>query len=307
MPQPQSVQFLSLDKTEDQLIVITFVVVLLSFYFGLQPGTLFMMLWAGCGALSLLCIYFAFPNTWSYGLLLYVAYATSSFGVILIFFWYDKVKLFGGSIPILVGSFLIGSAFYMIFHIVQHIKKARDAMALKGNYLPLGFWSIGCALFIVFSVLSIIGWALWVNSDGGEIQLYLALEPLIALLLVYILWLPDRGIDWDIEQLPESPATRFLMDKSKVLKKKVAKVKNVCPECGSKLKREKKTCPSCNNVQTFGWCVTSEAYVLPCSHCGNMTLFGKDKCHVCEKALDDSVECSSCKKAFPVKEWIAQT
>ena len=306
MPQPQSVQFLSLDKTEDQLVVITFVVVLLSFYFGLQPGSLFVMLWAGCGILALLCIYFAFPHMWSYGLLLYAAYAILAFGVILIFFWFDKVRFIGVSIPILVGIFFIASAFYMAFHIVQYVKKTRDVMASKGNYLPLGFWSISCALFVAFSILSITGWALWVNSGGGEIQLYLALEPLIALLLVYILWLPDRNIDWSSEHLPESPVKRVIAGKSKVLKEKVTKVRKVCPECGSKLKKERKSCPSCDNTQTFGWCVLSEAYVLPCPHCGSMALYGKEKCDKCGKTLSDSIACNSCKKTFPIKEWVAQ-
>ncbi|UCE36320.1 MAG: hypothetical protein JSW00_12390 [Thermoplasmata archaeon] len=299
--------FLSLDKTEDQLVIATFVCVLLSLYFGLQPGLISAVLWAALGGGALLCIYFAFPNTWPYSFLLYACYGISAFGVILLFFWYDYLNVFGISLPILIGIFFIIAAFYMAFHIVQSVKKTRDTVAQKEEYLPLGFWSISVMFFMAFSVLSIISWSLWVDSGGGEIQFYMVLEPIIAFLLVYILWLPDRSLNWTVEDLPESPATKFIFDKSKVLKKKVAKVRNMCPECGTKLKVEKKSCPSCNNIQNFGWCVTSEAYVLPCTHCGSMALYGKEKCDACEKELTDGVECKSCGETFPLKEWAART
>lgn len=305
MAKLESVGFPSLNKTEDQLVLAAFVCVLLSFYFGLQPGLLFAVLWAATGIGALICIYFAFPNMWPYGVLLYGAYAVSAFGIILIRFWTDAVNFFGISIPLMIGIFFIAAAFYMAFHTVKYVKKARDSSAKKGNYLPLGFWSIGVMLFPLISVLSILSWSFWVNS--GEIQFYLILEPLIAILLVYILWLPDRSINWSAQHPLESRATRFIADRSKILKEKVTKVGKVCPECGSKLKIEKKICPSCGNAQTFGWCLTSEAYVLPCSNCGKMALYGKKKCDECGRELSDSVSCSSCNKAFLIKEWAAQT
>ncbi len=307
MDEDESVGFLSLDKTEDQLVIATFFCVLLSFYFGLQPGLLNAVLWAAIGGGAVLCIYFAFPNMWPYSLLLYASYGISAFGIILLFFWNDSFKISEISIPIIIGVFLIGAAGFIAFHIVQSIKKVRDAVSKEDRYVPLGFWSISVFLFVIFSVLSILGWAIWVNSDGGEIQLYFVLEPLIAFLLVYILWLPDRGLDWSIKDLPESPATKYITKKSKVIKGKVAKVRNVCPECGLKLKVEKKACPSCENTQNFGWCVKSEAYVLPCSNCGEMALYGKEKCGVCSEALSDKITCNACEKAFPVKEWITRT
>jgi hypothetical protein len=307
MEEQKSPQFLSLDKTEDQLVVATFLLVMASFYFGLQGNILFALLWAGCGIGAIICIYLAFPNMWPYALLLYASYGILTFALIFMIFWYDSVTFSGISIPIMVGIFLLAAAFYLAFHVVQHIKKARDAMAAQEKYLPLGFWIISVMLFIVFSVLSILGWALWANSGGGELLIYLVFEPVIAILLVYILWLPDRNINWAIEELPKSPATEFIEDKSRVLKVKVARVRNECPECGLKLKREKKACPSCDNIQTFGWCVRSEGYVLPCSHCSNMTLYGRGKCIKCEKELSDSIVCNSCSKSFPIREWVAQT
>ena len=69
----------------------------------------------------------------------------------------------------------------------------------------------------------------------------------------------------------------------------------------------KKVCPSCNSTKNFGWCVKSEAYVLPCSNCGSMALYGKETCDKCSKVLSDSVVCNNCNEAFPVKEWMAQT
>ncbi|MEE9152052.1 MAG: hypothetical protein V3U20_09510 [Thermoplasmata archaeon] len=304
MAEQEGVGFLSLDKREDQLVLAVFVLVLLSFYFGLQPGLLFAVIWAGTGTGALVCIYFALPNMWSYSVLLYAIYGISAFGVVLIRFWTDALDFFGISIPVLVGIFFIVAAFYIAFYIVNQIKKTRDASAKKETYLLLGFWSVSVILFFVFSVISIFSWSLWV--DSGELQFYLILEPLLAILLVYILWLPDRNIDWSVEHLPKSPATRFISDKSKVLKKRMMKARNVCPECGSKLKLEKKACPSCDNTQTFGWCVTSEAYVLPCSSCGEMALYGKEKCDKCDKVLSDSIVCNSCKKAFGVKEWVVK-
>ena len=305
MAKQESVEFLSLNKTEDQLVLVAFVCILFSFIFGLQEGLLFEILWAAVGCGALICIYFAFPNMWTYGLLLYAAYVISAFGIILIIFWMGALSLIGISVPTLLGIFFIISAFYMAFHTIKYVKRARDAQVKEGNYLSLGFWSIGVMLFVAFSILSILSWALWVNT--GQLQFYFIFEPLLAFLLVYILWLPDRNIDWSIEQIPESPATKFIADRSKILKEKMTKVKRVCPECGSKLKIEKKKCPSCEYSQTFGWCVTSEAYVLPCSKCGEMALYGKKKCNKCGKALSDSVQCNSCKKSYPIKEWIAQS
>jgi predicted amidophosphoribosyltransferase len=135
----------------------------------------------------------------------------------------------------------------------------------------------------------------------------MVLEPLIAFLLVYILYIPERSLDWTMEDLPESPATKFISDKTKDLKKKVPKLRTVCPECGTKLKIEKKVCPSCISTQNFGWCVKSEAYVLPCANCGSMALFGKETCDRCSKELSDSVACNNCNEAIPVREWMAQT
>lgn len=300
----EGVEFLSLDKTEDRLLLIAFACLILSLYLGLMPGLIFVILWAATGIGALICIYFAFPNMWPYCLLLYAAYAISAFGVILLVFWYDVIKFFGISIPVMIGIFFIASAFYIAYYIVKNVKKTRDIFAAKRNYLPLGFWSISVMLFPLFSILSIFSWSNWV--DSGELQFYLILEPLIAILLIYILWLPDRNIDWSLEHLPEPPVKKLITKKSKAIKEKVTKIKNICPECGSKLKIERKSCPSCNNAQTFGWCTTSEAYVLPCPHCGSMAMYGKDKCGKCGKSLTDNITCNSCKKAFTIKEWVAQ-
>ncbi|UCE73602.1 MAG: hypothetical protein JSV56_11330 [Methanomassiliicoccales archaeon] len=307
MARLEGVEFLSLDKTEDQLVLVVFACLIISFFFGLQPGGLYAILWAATGLAALICIYFAFPHMWQSGLLLYASYGISAFGVIFIVFWYDLVMLFGISIPLLIGFFFIASAFYIAFHIIQNIKKVRDASVKKDGYPTLGFWSIGVFSFVIFSILSILGWALWADSGGGGIRFYQIFEPVIAFLLVYTLWLPDRNIDWSGEKLPESTAAKFITDKSKAIRKKVVMTKKICPECGSKLRIEKKICPSCNNTQKFGWCVTSEAYVLPCTKCGSMSLYGKEKCSQCQNQLFDKVVCSACQKAFPIKEWIVET
>ncbi|UCG67953.1 MAG: hypothetical protein JSV09_08895 [Thermoplasmata archaeon] len=305
MAKQETVGFPSLEKTEDQIVLAAFVSIFLSLYFGLQSWTFSEVLWAGTGIAAFVCIYFAFPNMWPYGILLYAIYGICAFGVILLVFWYDAVEFIGISLSILVGIFLIASSFYIVFFIIKQVKNTRDLSSTKENYLPLGFWSISVILFAVLSILSILSWSLWVNS--GQLQFYILLESLIAFLLIYILWIPERNIDWSEKSLPQSPATKFISGKSKALKEKVLKVKNVCPECGSKLKLEKKTCPSCNNLQTFGWCVTSEAYVLPCSHCQEMALYGKENCDKCGKALSDNVVCNKCKSTFLIKEWVAQT
>jgi hypothetical protein len=307
METDEGLRFLSLDKTEDQLVLAAFVCLLVSLISGMQPGLIPAVLWAGFGVGALVCFYFAFPNMWPYSILLYASYGILTFGVILIAFWYDALNTYGISIPIVLGIFFIIAAFYMAFHIVQSVKKTRDMVAKSGEYIPLGFWSIGVMLFWGFSLLSVFSWSLWVDSGGGEIQIYMVLEPLIAFLLVYILYVPERSLDWTMEDLPESPATKFISDKTKNLRKKVPKMRTVCPECGTKLKIEKKVCPSCNSTQNFGWCVKSEAYVLPCANCGSMALYGKETCDKCSKELADNVVCNNCSESFPVKEWIAQT
>jgi hypothetical protein len=307
MAEQENVKFLSLNKKEDQFIVAVFLCLMLSFIFGLQPGTTYAILWAGLGVAALFFIYFAFPNTWTYAPLLFAIYAISAFGVIIIFHWGDRLLVSGLSIAILAGVFFFASAIYMEFHIIQSIKKARDAQSKRDKYVPLGFWSISVIMFAGFSFLSIIGWAYSVNSGGSGLQLYLVLEPIIAFLLIYILWLPDRNIDWSIKDLPKSPVANFISMQTDIVKHKVIKMKNVCPECGLKLKVEKKICPSCGNSQVFGWCVRSEAHVIPCTNCGAMSLFGKEKCESCGKRLTGRVSCNSCKKEFHVKEWTAKT
>lgn len=307
MEKEEGLGFLSLEKTEDQLVVAAFVCVLISLYFGMQSGLISAGLWAAFGIGALVCIYFAFPNMWPYSILLYTSYGILTFGVILAAFWYDAFTTFGISIPIILGIFFVLTAFYLAFHIVQSVKRTRDTVAKSGDYLPLGFWSIGVILFWGLSLASILSWSLWINSGGNEILIYTVFEPIIAFLLVYILFLPDRNLDWTQEGLPESPATKFISDKAMTLKKKVPKLRNQCPECGTKLKIEKKVCPSCSGSQNFGWCVKSEAYVLPCANCGNMALYGKETCSKCSKELSESVKCNSCNEAFPVKQWIAST
>ena len=87
MAQPTRVQFLSLDKSEDQLVVAVFACVVLSFFFGLQAGLLPFVLWIALGIAALICIYFAFPHMWPYALLLYACYGISAFSIVLIVFW----------------------------------------------------------------------------------------------------------------------------------------------------------------------------------------------------------------------------
>jgi hypothetical protein len=307
MVEQENFKFLSLNKREDQFIVAVFLCILLSFIFGLQPGVTYAVLWVALGVAAFIFIYFAFPNTWTYAPLLYAIYAISAFGVIIIYHWSDRISFSGISIAIPVGIFFFAAAIYMEFHIIQSIKTARDAQIKKDNYVPLGFWSISVMLFAGFSFLSIIGWAISANSNGSGLQIYLVFEPIIAFLLIYILWLPDRNIDWSIENIPKSPATQFISLKTEVVKQKVKRMKNVCPECGLKLKVEKKICPSCGSTQTLGWCVRSEAHVLPCINCGTLSLFGKEKCPSCGKVLSGTIKCNSCQDESPVKEWAAKT
>jgi hypothetical protein len=300
-------ELLSLNKIEDQLVIAVFICFLLSMIFGLQPGEINSALWAAFGLAAFACIYFAFPNTWTYGILLYGIYAILAFGIIIIFHWGDQFLISGLSIPILAGLFFFGAAIFMSFHIIQSIKKVRDVQIKKDNYLALGFWSISVMLFAFFSFFSILGWSLYVRNGGNWILIYYAMEPAIAFLLVYILWLPDRNINWTQKELPQSPATKFIAIKTQVVKDKVTRTKNICPECGMKLKIEKKTCPSCGNTQNFGWCVRSEAYAMACANCGKMALLGKEKCDECGKGLQDTITCNSCKKGSPVKDWTAST
>jgi hypothetical protein len=307
MERQRRIDFLSLKRTEDQFILGLLACLVLSFVFGLIEGTLYVILWAILGFVALVLIFFAFPFMWKFGVLLYAIYGICAFGVVLIVFWRDEFMLFGASVPILAGFFFFAAAGYMAFYIVQRIKKGRDANLKSGNYLPLGFWSMGVMLFPGLSVLSILGWALWANSIGFGIIIYQFIEPLVIILLIYILWLPDRNIDWTVEAPPKSPAAQFIAQRTQIVKQRVSKIRNVCPECGTKLKVEKKACPSCGNTQVFGWCVKSEAYVLPCANCGTMSLYGKDKCENCGEALKNTIACNSCKKEFPVKDWAAET
>jgi hypothetical protein len=303
MDQPNKVQFLSLDKTEDQLVVAVFACVLLSFFFGLQDGLIPLVLWVALGAAALICIYFAFPHMWPYAMLLYACYGISAFSIVLIVFWYDALSINDVSLTVLLGAFLIFAAFYMAYHMINYIKKARDTLTEEDNYIPLGFWSLAVMLFVAISILSIISWSFWANENHSAIQAYVVFEPLLGLMLIYILWLPDRALDWSKKPVPESPATRFIVDKSKVITGSFTKSKTICPECGNNLRMEKKQCPSCSNPQTFGWCSTSETFVLPCAHCGTMNLYGKENCTKCKKRLSTGILCNKCDNASSLRDW----
>lgn len=314
MQEARRSRILSLDETEDQLAIGVFLCIIASLIFGLQPGPINAALWVLLGIIAFILIFFAFPNTWTYGVLLYSIYAISAFGVILLYHWAESFLIGGLSLSILVGLFFFIAAGYMTFHIIQSIKKTRDAQVQKDHYIPLGFWSIGVMLFTLFSFLSILSWCIYTTSGGPWIQMYIGFESTIALLLVYILWIPDRNIDWTQEKLPQSPMAQFIstktqvvMDSTQVVKDKVVRTKNICPECGMKLKIEKKTCPYCSNNQSFGWCVRSETYALSCANCGKMALLGRDKCPECGKILTEKVTCNSCKKESPIKDWAPVT
>ena len=98
-------RFLSLDKTEDQLVVGVYACILLSFFFGLQDGMIPLALWVLLGVAALICMYWAFPHMWPYALLLYACYGISAFSVILIAFWNDALKIWDISITMLLGIF----------------------------------------------------------------------------------------------------------------------------------------------------------------------------------------------------------
>jgi hypothetical protein len=307
-------RLLTLDKTEDQLAIGVLICIIASLIFGLQSGELNAALWAVFGVVALVLIFFAFPNTWTYGVLLYAVYAITAFGVILLYHWGDSILYGGFSLSLPAGAFFFMAAGYITFHIIQSIKVTRDFHSKTHEYLPLGFWSIGVVLFMFFSFLAILSWSISIQNGGPWIPLYIFFEAGVAFLVVYILWLPDRNIDWTQKELPQSPAAQFIstktqvvMDKTKEVKDKVARTKNLCPECGMILKLEKKNCPSCGNTQSFGWCVRSEAYALPCANCGKMSLLGTEKCPECQKALRNWITCNSCNVESPVKDWAPVT
>jgi hypothetical protein len=303
-------RLLTLDKTEDQLAIGVLICIIASLTFGLQQGELYIALWAIFGSMALILIFFAFPNTWTYGILLYAIYAITAFGVILLYHWGDSILYGGFSLSLPAGVFFFMASGYMTFHIIQSIKVTRDFHSKTHEYVPLGFWSIGVMLFTFFSFTSVLSWSVSTGSNGIWIPLYIFFEIAIAFLVVYILWIPDRNIDWTQKELPRSPAAQFIstktqivMDKTKEVKDMVVRTKNLCPECGMILKLEKKACPSCGITQKFGWCVRSEAYALPCSNCGKMSLLGTEKCPECQKALRNWITCNSCNLESPVKDW----
>jgi hypothetical protein len=296
-------------ERKNQFALGAFLFFLISLTLGLQNGLIFTILWLTTGILAFLCIYFGFPNMWAYGVLIYVIYLFSAFGTILLIFWRDYTLLEDFSLAIAGGIILLILAFYVSVHIIGQIKKIRD-ITIKEKYVPLGFWSVGVISFPFLPMISMWLWSLWAEGNEAWLVIYIVIEIIIAMVLVYLLWIPDRNLNWNIEYLPKSRATRMIEEKSKVfvrkpkaLTKKVMKPRKMCPECGLKLKIEMKTCPSCNTKQSFGWCIKSEAYAIPCLNCGTLNLFGKDKCSKCEEPLVDEVTCKSCKKNIKLRDW----
>jgi hypothetical protein len=296
-------------ERKNQFAVGTFIFILISLFLGLQNGLIFTILWLATGILALLCIYFGFPNMWAYGVLIYVVYLLSAFGMILLIFWRDYTLMENFSLAIAGGIILLIVAFYVSVHIIGQVKKIRD-ITIKEKYIPLGFWSLGVISFPFLPIISIWFWSLW--AEGHEVWLasYVVVEIIISMLLIYLLWIPDRNLNWNVEFLPKSRATRIIEEKTKILAKKpktltkkVMRPRRACPECGLKLKLEKKTCPICNNVQSFGWCIKSEVYAIPCLNCGALNILGKEKCSKCKEPLIDEVKCKSCKENVKLRDW----
>jgi len=236
---------------------------LLSLYSGLLGTLLGRVLWILFGALALGCVYKAFHNVWKYGLWLIGIYVFSGTGGYLLTY-HDTMHLAGGLVCELISIFIFLS---LIYRIIDMRKKARDKH-------PLGLWFLSLLIFFVFANISLSDFSYWL-MNRTPLYVYTFSEIIIVCSGVYALWVPQAKIS----------------------------VSNLCPVCGCELKADKRSCPSCNETETFFWCGKGEHHVIMCPYCNKLTGYG-EKCIHCKRMLKKKVKCRSCGKECALNEWI---
>ena len=288
-----------LRSRRNQYAVVAFVLMLTTIGIGTTSSDVTTIAWAGFGFAALVFMALAFPRFWKNAIWLAAIYVISVLGVISLVVW-DARILQDTHIFFFLGLFLLAVALYLNLALIARVKLRRDSMGIE-NYIPLGIWSMGVLLFFGLSLASGALWIYW--AQGGSLIPYIAIETLMAMVIIGIMWIPDRTLDWDIEQAPAIRTEGGVLSKSRAGSGDTRKGRNVCPACGLDVKVERKACPSCGENQNFGWCPVSEIFVLPCSQCKTLNTYGNKACSTCKEPLEMEIACPECGKEHKLDEW----
>lgn len=294
---------MSLD-VRDQLALATLACALMSLAMGMLPDSLApaayrTATWLLFALFALMCAYLAFPHMWPYALWLAGVYAGAALGLTLIAGRADELL---GSRPaaIAIGALLELAALTLVYNLLLRVRTAR---AVLGSTSPLGIWLLAALGFFALSNLAGAGWLAWsAGGSGAALAVYAASEALLALLLVYICWAPERLV-WQARrtahittvEAPARPLVRRLVGRKETALRS-------CPACGAPLRSLSLRCPSCEAGATAGWCAAHESFLAPCPSCGAPTLSHERSCIKCGAPFP-GLMCPSCGKASPVREW----
>ncbi len=290
-----------------------FLMLFLSLLFSMGDGLISFFGWLSLGAMGFMMLYRRLERYFFLVLWLSITYILIAIGSLIAFSMYKEsgnffLLILGYSI--LMGSFL--STGYMWYF----MKERRNLIALEGEYVPMGFYSI--VLFFFFfipSFFAVIGWIRWADGTMGSPWLFKALYFFAELILIpsmiylsgypedrfkapHIEFITDGGIFRNV--LPKLLSGKFNFKK---LQKREEK-DQVCPLCNAQLKKEVKRCPSCDSPRFFYWCQKDEEYFIRCPNCRDLTPLGRERCIHCSIKMSSKIKCSKCSAINPASGWI---
>ncbi len=283
----------------DQYAFLAFILLMASLGLGTQPGVTFTVAWAALAGAGFFMSIVAFPNVWRTALGLICAYLLSFLGMLCIIVFRDILLIFGFPVIVLFGVFLGFGAIIVMLIVIAQVKQVRDA-DIGGRYIPLGLWSISGSIFMIITAFSTISWYFW--ATGFYLIPYLLFEVLLILCYLWMLWLPDRRLNWDVPKEVKRGIPSVL-SKTAVIKRIGGGEKNKCPACGSAIEFETRMCKKCGKVQKFGWCPVSEIHLLPCAHCRHLNTYGNRECELCHNPLAEKIKCPRCEVSAKIGDW----
>jgi hypothetical protein len=285
---------------------------ILSMLFSLGDGILYSFGWLAMGITGAMLTYrllerYFFLALWLAGIYvgIYVGSLTAFHFASTSGNWF--IMIFGYSILII--------AFLACLFLILFIKERRDLIALEGEYIPIGLWSILIIVFYWSALFSIIGSIRWADGSLGNPGLYKTLYVVAELVVIptfiFIASFPeDRFRAPYLDSLPdEGPFRNFIRNVTfkefkEYIKNKKDSAETVCPQCGEVLFKESKKCPTCDAPRYFYWCNTSEDYFVRCPNCMNLTPIGNERCIHCSVKMSSKIRCSRCRDVHPVSGWI---
>lgn len=271
----------------------------LSLYVGTLEGEINLYLWGIFAVIGIFCVYKAFPDVWHYSLWILTLYALGGSGAFLISQGErESIYYAAGTACEILGVYILALFFKRIVWLRN-----------KGiEHVSLGIWFILIIIFYALSNLSLFDLGRWLNEDD-VLDIYIASEVFILIIALYALWFLQSKFGEiarlerrELEKLIVEPVEAGKREKPKEIRIPKATKLSKCPVCNSDLVIEKKICPNCKNKKTVGWCKVSEYYIINCPHCTEPTPYGED-CVMCGKPLEDTLECSYCKKSYPITKW----